>query len=76
MEADGIHCNAFPGMIDTMSTIRSQLDAVRGNVEHSIPMRRPDHPDDCGATVVHLAFDKFAFTTGASININSGMFFF
>jgi len=72
----GIRCNALcPGMIDTTFHDTFTPDAVRKNVENSVPMRRQGHPDDCADTVVYLASDKAAYITGANIDINGGMFF-
>ena len=72
----GIRCNALcPGMIDTTFHDTFTPDAVRKNVENSVPMRRQGHPDDCADTVVYLASDKSAYITGANIDINGGMFF-
>ena len=72
----GIRCNALcPGMIDTTFHDTFTPDAVRKNVEGSVPLRRQGHPDDCADTVVYLASDKSAYITGANIDINGGMFF-
>ena len=73
---DGIRCNALcPGMIDTTFHDTFTPDAVRKNVENSVPMRRQGHPDDCADTVVYLASNKSAYITGANIDINGGMYF-
>ncbi|MGH1420295.1 MAG: SDR family NAD(P)-dependent oxidoreductase [Hyphomonas sp.] len=73
---DGIRCNALcPGMIDTTFHDTFTPDAVRKNVENSVPLRRQGHPDDCADTVVYLASEKSAYITGANIDINGGMFF-
>ncbi|MCL4148823.1 UNVERIFIED_CONTAM: hypothetical protein GTU68_052482 [Idotea baltica] len=72
----GIRCNALcPGMIDTTFHDTFTPDAVRTNVENSVPMRRQGHPDDCGNLVAYLASDKAAYITGANIDINGGLFF-
>lgn len=72
----GIRCNALcPGMIDTTFHDTFTPDAVRTNVENSVPLRRQGHPDDCADTVVYLASEKSAYITGANIDINGGMFF-
>jgi 3-oxoacyl-[acyl-carrier protein] reductase len=73
---DGIRCNALcPGMIDTTFHDTFTPDAVRKNVENSVPLRRQGHPDDCADTVVYLASNKSAYITGANIDINGGMYF-
>lgn len=73
---EGIRCNALcPGMIDTTFHDTFTPDAVRKNVENSVPLRRQGHPDDCAETVVFLASEKSAYITGANIDINGGMFF-
>ena len=73
---EGIRCNALcPGMIDTTFHDTFTPDAVRANVENTVPLRRQGHPDDCADTVVYLASEKSAYITGANIDINGGMFF-
>lgn len=72
----GIRSNSLcPGMIDTTFHDTFTPDAVRRNVEASVPLRRQGHPDDCADTVVYLASDSAAYITGANIDINGGMFF-
>lgn len=72
----GIRCNALcPGMIDTTFHDTFTPDAVRRNVEGSVPLRRQGHPDDCADTVVYLASGASSYITGANIDINGGMFF-
>jgi len=73
---DGIRVNALcPGMIDTTFHDTFTPDAVRRNVEGSVPLRRQGHPDDCADTVLYLASHKSSYITGANIDINGGMFF-
>lgn len=73
---EGIRCNALcPGMIATTFHDTFTPDAVRKNVENSVPLRRQGHPDDCADTVVYLASEKSSYITGANIDINGGMFF-
>jgi len=72
----GIRCNALcPGMIDTTFHDTFTPDAVRTNVENTVPLRRQGHPDDCADTVVYLASERSSYITGANIDINGGMFF-
>ena len=72
----GIRSNSLcPGMIDTTFHDTFTPDAVRRNVEASVPLRRQGHPDDCADTVVYLASDAASYITGANIDINGGMFF-
>lgn len=72
----GIRVNALtPGMIATTFHDTFTPDAVRKNVEASVPLRRQGHPDDCADTVVYLASDASSYITGANIDINGGMFF-
>jgi len=70
----GIRVNALcPGMIDTTFHDTFTADAVRKNVEGSVPLRRQGHPDDCAHTVVYLLSDASAYITGANVDINGGM---
>jgi 3-oxoacyl-[acyl-carrier protein] reductase len=72
----GIRVNALcPGMIDTHFHDKFTPDAVRRNVEASVPLRRQGHPDDCADTVAYLASDAAAYITGANLDINGGLFF-
>jgi len=72
----GIRVNALcPGMIDTTFHDTFTADAVRKNVENSLPLRRQGHSDDCGNTVVYLCSDASAYITGNNIDINGGMNF-
>ena len=72
----GIRVNSLcPGMIDTNFHDTFTPDAVRRNVEASVPLRRQGHPDDCANTVAYLASDASAYITGANIDINGGMYF-
>ncbi len=72
----GIRVNALcPGMIDTTFHDTFTPDAVRKNVESSVPLRRQGHPGDCADAVVYLASDASSYITGANIDINGGMFF-
>ncbi|WDQ14897.1 SDR family NAD(P)-dependent oxidoreductase [Rhodopirellula sp. P2] len=72
----GIRVNALcPGMIDTTFHDRFTPDAVRKNVEASVPLRRQGDPEDCADAVVYLASDASSYITGANIDINGGMFF-
>ncbi len=73
---DGIRVNALcPGMIDTTFHDTFTPDAVRKNVEGSVPLRRQGLADDCGDAVVYLASDSSAYITGTNIDINGGMYY-
>lgn len=72
----GIRVNALcPGMIDTTFHDTFTADAVRKNVENSLPLRRQGHSDDCGNAVVYLCSETSAYITGTNIDINGGMNF-
>lgn len=62
-----------PGFIEsdmTRALDQPQVDALR----QQIPSGRLGSPDDVAAAVVYLASDAGAYVTGATINVNGGLY--
>lgn len=72
----GIRVNCVcPGMIDTTFHDTFTKDAVRAGVAAATPLRREGEPEDVAELVAYLASSRASFITGASVDINGGMFF-
>ena len=72
----GIRVNCVcPGMIDTTFHDTFTKDAVRASVAAATPLRREGEPEDVADLVAYLASSRASFITGASVDINGGMFF-
>lgn len=64
-----------PGLIDTTFHDMFTMDDARRRMAASTPLRREGTPDEVGAAVAYLASDAASFTTGASLEINGGLYF-
>jgi len=72
----GIRVNCLcPGMISTTFHDTFTKDAVRKNVAAATPLRREGQAAEVADLAVYLASSESSFVTGASIDINGGMFF-
>ena len=72
----GIRVNCVcPGMIDTTFHDTFTKDAVRANVAAATPLRREGEAEEVANLVAYLASSRASFITGASLDINGGMFF-
>lgn len=70
---DGIAVNAIaPGLFPSKMTAFMMPDGNTDAVGGFIPMGRPGKPSDMVGTVVYLASEAGAFTTGAMIKIDGG----
>ena len=70
----GITVNAVaPGFIDTDMT-RELPDTQREALLSSIPLARLGKPEEIANTVAWLASEENAYTTGANIPVNGGLF--
>lgn len=71
-----IRVNAVcPGMIATSFHDRFTLDAIRTNVAANTPLRREGEAHEVADVTAYLLSDESSFVTGASIDINGGLYF-
>ncbi|MEN7344224.1 MAG: glucose 1-dehydrogenase [Pseudomonadota bacterium] len=72
----GIRVNCVcPGMIATTFHDTFTKDEVRKNVAGATPLRREGQAMEVADLVTYLASPKASFVTGASVDINGGLFF-
>jgi len=72
----GIRANCVcPGMIATTFHDTFTKDAVRANVAAATPLRREGASQDVADLVAYLASPQSSFITGASVDINGGLYF-
>lgn len=72
----GIRVNAVcPGMIRTTFHDKFTKDQVRSNVAAATPLRREGEAAEVADLVAYLASAESSFITGASVDINGGLFF-
>ena len=72
----GIRVNCIcPGMIATTFHDTFTKDEVRKNVAASTPLRREGKASEVADLAAYLASPESSFVTGASIDINGGMYF-
>jgi 3-oxoacyl-[acyl-carrier protein] reductase len=64
-----------PGMISTTFHDTFTKDQVRANVAAATPLRREGQAKEVADLVTYLASPSSSFVTGASVDINGGMFF-
>ena len=64
-----------PGMISTTFHDTFTKDEVRKNVAAGTPLRREGQAPEVAELVCYLASSQSSFITGASVDINGGMFF-
>jgi 3-oxoacyl-[acyl-carrier protein] reductase len=74
LAADGVTVNCVaPGTTETDLT-DSWTEATRNSVRTQIPLGRFARPDEIAEVVCFLATDRAAFITGATIDINGGLY--
>ena len=75
LAAKGVTVNAIaPGYIATKMVTAIREDVLKGIVD-SVPMKRLGKPEEMGAAVVYLASENAGFMTGATLNINGGLYY-
>ncbi|QRJ62601.1 acetoacetyl-CoA reductase [Azospira restricta] len=75
LAAKNVTVNAIaPGYIATKMVMAIREDILKGIVD-SVPMKRLGKPEEMGAAVVYLASENAGFMTGATLNINGGLYY-
>ncbi len=75
LAAKGVTVNAIaPGYIATKMVMAIKPEVLEGIVA-SVPMKRLGKPEEMGAACVYLASDLAGFMTGATLNINGGLYY-
>ncbi len=72
---EGIRVNSItPGPIDETEGMRrlAPTDAIRQQVEHSVPMRRMGHVDDIGNAAMFLSSDAGTYVSGIVMPVDGG----
>jgi len=71
----GVTVNAIaPGYVATKMVTAIKPEVLQGIVD-SVPMKRLAKPEEIGFAVVYLSDELSGFTTGATININGGLYY-
>lgn len=75
LAAKGVTVNAIaPGYIATKMVMAIREDVLKGIVD-TVPMKRLGKPEEMGAAVVYLSSENAGFMTGATLNINGGLYY-
>ncbi|AEV26889.1 MULTISPECIES: beta-ketoacyl-ACP reductase [Azospira] len=73
--AKGVTVNAIaPGYVATKMVTAIREDILKGIID-SVPMKRLAKPEEIGAAVVYLTSELAGFVTGATLNINGGLYY-
>ncbi len=75
LAAKGVTVNAIaPGYVATKMVMAIREDVLKGIVD-SVPMKRLAKPEEIGYACAFLADELSGFTTGATLNINGGLYY-
>ena len=75
LAAKGVTVNAVaPGYIATKMVLAIKPEVLQSIID-TVPMKRLGSPEEMGGICVYLASDVAAFMTGATMNINGGLYF-
>ena len=75
LAAKGVTVNVItPGYVATKMVTAIREDILKGIVD-TVPMKRLCKPEEIGAGVVYFASELAGFTTGATLNINGGLYY-
>lgn len=73
--AKGVTVNVVaPGYVATQMVMAIKPEVLQTIVD-SVPMKRLAKPEEIGAACVYLASELAGFVTGATLNINGGLYF-
>lgn len=71
----GVTVNVIcPGYVATKMVTAIREDILKGIVD-TVPMKRLAKPEEIGAAVVYFASELAGFTTGATLNVNGGLYY-
>jgi len=71
----GVTVNAIaPGYIGT-DMVMAIKEEIRQGIIDTVPMKRLGKPEEIGAAVVYLSSDMAGYMTGATLNINGGLYY-
>jgi len=71
----GVTCNAIaPGYIGT-DMVMAIKEEIRQGIIDTVPVKRLGKPEEIGAAVVYLASELAGYVTGATLNVNGGLYY-
>ena len=71
----GVTCNAIaPGYIGT-DMVMAIKEEIRQGIIDTVPVKRLGKPEEIGAAVVYLSSDLAGYVTGATLNVNGGLYY-
>ena len=75
LAAKGVTVNAIaPGYIATKMVMAIKPEVLQSIID-TVPMKRLAKPEEIGGACAYLASDIAAFMTGATMNINGGLYY-
>jgi len=75
LAAKGVTVNAIaPGYVATKMVTAIKPEILQGIID-SVPMKRLARPEEIGGACVYLASELAGFMTGATMNINGGLYY-
>ena len=75
MATKGVTVNAIaPGYVATKMVMAIREDILQSIVD-TVPMKRLAQPEEIAGLAVYLASDLAGFITGATMNINGGLYY-
>jgi acetoacetyl-CoA reductase len=75
LAAKGVTVNAIaPGYVATKMVMAIKPEVLQGIID-SVPMKRLARPEEIGGACAYLASELAGFMTGATMNINGGLYY-
>ncbi len=75
LAADGIRVNAVaPGTLDNDFTKGGMTDEMKAKIAANVPMGRLGTPEELANACLFLASDMSSYITGATLDVNGGLF--